>query len=53
MRNIFHEGSFFTCLIRSNRLKINNWNIDDNPMEMMIVFLNALTKKSVVCGALY
>lgn len=53
MHNIFHEGSFFTHLIGSKKIKINNWNMNDSPVQMVIVFLNALTKKSIVCGVLY
>lgn len=30
MHNIFHEGSFFTHLLGSKGIKINNWNMDDN-----------------------
>lgn len=53
MHNIFQEGSFFTHFIGSKGIKINTWNMDDSPMQMVIVFLNALTKKSIVCGVLY
>lgn len=53
MHNIFQEGSFFTLLIGSIGIKINNWNMDDNPVRMVIVFLNALTKKAIVCGVLH
>lgn len=47
MHNIFQEGSFFTLLIGSKGIKINNWNMDDNPVQIGIVFLNALTRSQL------
>lgn len=52
MHSIFHEGSFFTHLIESKGIKMNNWYMDDNAVQRVIVFLSALTKKAVLHGVL-
>lgn len=53
MHNIFEGGSFFTHLIESKGIKMNNWYMDDNAVQGVIVYLNALTKKWVLCGVSY